>query len=91
MPKPKNYQELVALYDATLENLTIPYQTRMVETSFGNTHVVTAGETDASPVLVLHSAASNAVGCWPIINSLASNYFVFAPDAPRQLGKTENF
>ena len=84
-------RELVALYDATLERLTIPYQIQWVDTGYGKTHVISAGTVGAAPILILHGSASNAVGCWPLINGLASKYRVYAPDAPRQLGKTEPF
>lgn len=87
----KGYEALVALYDATLERLTVPYESLTVDTHFGKTHVVAAGPDDTPPIIILHGAASNAVGCWPLINSLASTYRTYAPDAPRQLGKTEPF
>ncbi len=90
-PVSNNYRELLDLYDAELSRLTVPFHTQFVETSFGRTHVICAGPDGAKPVLILHGAASNAVGCWPLINGLTSKYRVVAPDAPRQLGKTENF
>jgi len=87
----KNHRNLIALYDATLGHLKIPCQTQWVDTSYGKTHLISAGAEYAAPVLVLHGSASNAVGCWPLINGLSSKYRVYAPDAPRQLGKTEPF
>lgn len=90
-PVKKNYKELEALYNATFVQLTNPSRTQFIDTSFGQTHLVSSGSREAKPVLVLHGAASNAVGCWPLINGLASKYCVHAPDAPRQLGKTETF
>ena len=90
-PDTKGYQELVALYDATFARLTTPSRARFIDTSFGVTHIVSTGSPSAEPVLVLHGAASNAVGCWPLINGLAAKYCIYAPDAPRQLGKTEAF
>lgn len=89
--KSKNQQSLVALYDATLKRLKTPYQALWVGTSFGKTHVISAGAEDAHPVLVLHGSASSAAGCWSLINGLSSKYRVYAPDAPRHLGKTEPF
>jgi len=87
----KGYQELVALYDATLKHLAVAHQTQFVDTSYGRTHVISAGSEEMEPVLILHGSASNATGCWPLINGLASKYRVYAPDTPRQLGKTEPF
>lgn len=89
--KSEGYRKLIALYDATLARLTVPYQTQFIHTSYGRTHVVSAGSEGMEPVLILHGSASNAIGCWPLINGLASKYRLFAPDAPRQLGKTETF
>ena len=90
-PGSKNDQNLIAFYDATLSRLNTPYQAQWVETSYGKTHLLLAGAADAAPVLVLHGSASNAAGCWPLINGLSAQYRVVAPDAPRQLGKTEPF
>ncbi len=69
----------------------MPYKSRNITTRFGSTHVIDAGDANADPVVILHGAFSSAAGCWPLINELASSYRVFAPDAPRQLGKTEPF
>lgn len=89
--KLKGYKELVALYDDTFTRLSNPSRARFINTIFGKTHLVSSGSPQSKPVLVLHGAASNAAGCWPLINGLASQYFVHAPDAPRQLGKTQPF
>lgn len=88
---PEHYNELLELYEATLGRLTLPYRTQFIDTSYGKTHVISAGPEGAKPVFLLHGAASNAIGCWPLINGLGSKYCVYAPDAPRQLGKTEIF
>jgi pimeloyl-ACP methyl ester carboxylesterase len=87
----KNYQELLDLYAANLDRLTVPCHTHFIDTSYGRTHVISAGPEGAKPVFILHGAASHAIGCWPLINGLASKYRVHAPDAPRQLGKSDPF
>jgi pimeloyl-ACP methyl ester carboxylesterase len=87
----EGYTALVAWYEATLKRLTGTYESLTVETRFGKTHLIAAGPDHAPPVVILHGAASNAVGCWPLINGLAPTYRIYAPDAPRQLGITEPF
>lgn len=81
----------MALYDATLKRLTMPYESLTVDTRFGKTHVVAAGPDSSPPIILLHGAASSAAGYWPLINGLAATYRTYAPDAPRHLGKTEPF
>ncbi len=87
----KNKRSLIELYDATLDHLKTNYRTQWIETSYGKTHLISAGAEGAAPVLILHGSASNAAGCWPLINGLSAKYRVYAPDIPRQLGKTEPF
>ncbi len=44
--------ELMALYDEALAGLGADFESRMVGTSFGETHVLVTGPEDAPPLLV---------------------------------------
>ena len=81
-------QEIFALYDAKLAELGIEYQSRMIETSFGETHVLITGNPENPPMLLVHG--SN--GCAPIALEsyprLAEQYQVFAVDVLAQPNKS---
>jgi pimeloyl-ACP methyl ester carboxylesterase len=83
--------DLAEQYDATLKRLIVPYESLTVDTRFGSTHLLVAGSFNSPPILMLHGMGSHAGGCWPLINSLARDYRIYAPDAPRHLGKSEPF
>ena len=87
----QNHISRDAWHTTMLARLQVPWETRMIDTRFGKTHLLVAGATDTPPILLLHGAASHASGCWPLINGLAGQYQIFAPDAPGHLGKSEPF
>ena len=46
-------REIHAIYDRQLARLKLPYESRTVETRFGQTHVLELGPDAAPPVVVL--------------------------------------
>ncbi len=80
---------ILSLYDQKLNALNIEYQTRMVSTSFGETHLITTGDPANPPLVLVHG--SN--GCAPIALEtyphLMEKYRVFAVDLPAQPNKSE--
>lgn len=59
---------------------------RFVPTTFGDTHVLSAGPADAPPVVLLHGSASNALSWLGLMPRLAERYRVYAPDMPGEPG-----
>lgn len=45
-------------YQDTLDELTMPYDTQVVETRFGPPHVLSIGPKNGTPVFCLHDAIS---------------------------------
>lgn len=85
---PEGYRQVMQAYDQALRRLTVPHDFRMVPTPFGDTHLISAGPADASPVVLLHGWNSSAPGWWPQINALARLYRVYAPDTIGQGGRS---
>jgi pimeloyl-ACP methyl ester carboxylesterase len=84
----EGYRRCMALYDRMLGQITVPYQTQFVETRFGATHVLRAGESQNPPVFLLHGMNANAITWVPQINELGKRYCIYAADMPASMGKS---
>ncbi|QSG13528.1 Dipeptidyl aminopeptidase/acylaminoacyl-peptidase (plasmid) [Halapricum desulfuricans] len=85
--RPANVSRFGELYDDAISALLdVPVTDRWVETSAGRTHVLTAGDATAPPVVVFQGGnVTNPVTlAW--VQELASEYYLIAPDTPRQPG-----
>lgn len=82
------YQQVVAHYDATLQGMGVPYESKYVETRFGPTHVVVSGHEQGQPVVLWHGLNANTATWANWIPTLAPIYHVYAIDAIGGLGKS---
>ncbi len=78
----------IAAYDSALEKWPVPYETKYVSTSYGNTHMIISGPVDGEPIIVLHGGDSEALVMSPIIPPLAQSYRVYALDVIGYAGKS---
>lgn len=85
---PEGYQLAMAAYDKLLGKLSVPYETRWVETAYGLTHVVVAGDANAPPIFLWHGMGASAPTWIEQINAAAPRYRVYAPDTPGSMGKS---
>ncbi|HEY5684951.1 MAG TPA: alpha/beta hydrolase [Acidimicrobiia bacterium] len=70
----------VAAYHAAMERWPVPYESRLVATRFGITHVVTSGSA-GPPLVMLHAATGFGATQWyPNVGALSERYRVFAVD-----------
>lgn len=76
----KRKQKSIELYHKMLYNLNVKYEFVSIETSYGNTNIITCGNKEHPPLLMLHGLNS----CAPIIMSqlkgLLLKYRVYAVD-----------
>jgi pimeloyl-ACP methyl ester carboxylesterase len=81
-------KEILQLYDAKLDSLKIEYEYLTVQTSFGTTNVIAAGDVGNPPIILVHGAN----GCAPIALETYANmhktYRVFAVDVLAQPNKS---
>lgn len=77
-------------YDQLLNSWNIPYEQQEIRTSFGNTHVITAGDKVNPPLLLLHGVGDNSAMMWIYnIEQLTKHFYVIAIDAIGGSGKSE--
>lgn len=63
-------------YDEVLTLWQVPFESRFVSTSFGETHVLIAGEESALPLVLLHGMTFSATMWYPNIEALSRESFI---------------
>ncbi|CAM3586491.1 hypothetical protein [Marinicrinis lubricantis] len=51
-------------YNRLLEAWNIPVEERDIETSYGKTHLISAGDSQNPPLLLFHGTADNSAMMW---------------------------
>lgn len=69
----------------------LPFGKRYVETSFGRTFLLTHGDADKPPVMLLHGSCSNSVFWMPEMLALAAHHQVFAVDIIGEAGNSAEY
>jgi len=78
-----------ALYDRAVESLLdVPVREEYLETERGRTHLLTAGNQSAPPVVVFQGGNVTNPVTLSRVQGLADEYHLIAPDTPGQPGKT---
>src|SRR5687767_9100535 len=72
--------EFARLYEAKLASLALEYSDTYVETSWGRTHVLVAGDEGLPPVVLLHGVNACAPIALEPIQGLAGRYRIYAID-----------
>ena len=78
-----------AYYDGVLARF--PFGQRYVETAFGKTFILTAGQESNPPIVLLHGSCSNSAFWFPEIMALSGNYMVYAVDIIGEAGNSEEY
>jgi pimeloyl-ACP methyl ester carboxylesterase len=68
-----------------------PFEQRYVQTTFGKTFMLTAGQEANPPVILLHGSCSNSAFWFPEIMALSDNYSVYAIDIIGEAGNSEEY
>ncbi|OIB02429.1 alpha/beta hydrolase [Paenibacillus sp. LC231] len=89
--KSDNGQKLVyESYDRLMAGWTVPYEQHHISTSYGMTHVITAGSSDLPPLLLLHGTGDNVAMMWIYnVAELSRNFHIIAVDNIGGSGKSE--
>lgn len=76
-------------YNMLLSNLTVPYEEININTRFGNTFVLAAGDISHPPIILLHGSSMTSAMWISDINTLSSQHRVYAPDIPGEPGRSD--
>lgn len=83
-----SYASLMALYDVALTRGPVPYETRMLNTRYGQTHVVIGGPIDGQPLVLFHGWNGSAAGIGSEFPFLFTSFRVYMPDIIGHAGKS---
>lgn len=81
--------EVRAYYNRVLSRF--PFAQRYVETAFGKTFVLTAGQEQNPPIILLHGSCSNSAFWFPEIMALSNHFRVHAVDIIGEAGNSEEY
>lgn len=76
-------------YQSNLNRWTVPFETFFVETTFGSTHVITAGEKSLPPAILLHGAGMGSTIWYKNIKALSKIRRIYAIDEIGDMNKSE--
>lgn len=84
----EGYSAVAEAYDRVLKTWPVPYETRMVRTRYGETHVIICGKKDAPPLVLLHGGGNCALMWIYSVAGLSRHFRIYAPDTMGDMGKS---
>jgi pimeloyl-ACP methyl ester carboxylesterase len=75
-------------YDKTLESWPVKFTETMVPTHLGQAHVITCGDEEAPPLILLHGLNASSTMWYANVKDLTSHYHIFAIDFILEPGKS---
>ncbi len=85
---PQGYEAMMTWYEKVLARLAVPAASMVVNTRFGETHLLTAGPEAAPPVVLLHGMEGNALSWRGQLEALADSFRLYALDIIGSAGKS---
>jgi pimeloyl-ACP methyl ester carboxylesterase len=85
---PTGKAEYYAKYGSALNLWPIPYESRLVATVYGQTHMISSGPKDAFPLILLHAGQASSTMWFPNIAAMSSEFRVHALDTLGEPGKS---
>jgi pimeloyl-ACP methyl ester carboxylesterase len=83
-----SYARMTDFYDTSLAALPVPVQSRYVDTRFGRTHMLSAGDEDAPPLILMQGMAGSAILWHQQFADLSAERHVLALDTVGQPGRS---
>ncbi|MGE5397083.1 MAG: alpha/beta fold hydrolase [Chitinophagales bacterium] len=82
-------KSILAAYDQIMRQWPLPYESKIIPTRHGETHIVACGSEKSPSLILLHGSGSNATMWIGDVSIFASSYRVYAIDIPGEPGKSE--
>lgn len=79
---------VIEYYDSLLKELNAPYEKVNIDTRYGNTFLLAAGDPANEPVILLHGSSMNSAMWIKDIEKMSEYYRVYAPDLPGEPGQS---
>lgn len=85
----KAAENIIKTYDQLLNKWGVPFEERDIETSYGSTHVITAGNKEGKPLILFHGVGDDSALMW-LYNAKewAKDFRLFAIDTLGGPGKS---
>ncbi len=77
---PESEEKFLRAYDEEAKAWPVQSESKMINTSYGNTYVRISGSVDAPPLVLLHGMNSNSLMWLPNIEDLSKYYRTYAVD-----------
>lgn len=87
----ESMRKMHTFYDKVLASLDVEYSSFCVDTSYGNTHIITVGDTTKKPVFTLHGGNGINPLNIQLFSPLLDEYYFIAPDVIGMPGKSEPY
>ena len=71
--------------------IRFPFGQQYIDTAFGKTFILTAGQESNPPIILLHGSCSNSAFWFPEIMALSKGYRVYAVDIIGEAGNSEEY
>ncbi len=81
-------EKLMEMYDKRVKALRFPVRSKFIDTSFGKTHVLLAGDETKPPLIIFHGVHAGAPVALEVIENLQKDFSVFALDTIGQASKS---
>jgi len=85
----KAEREYHGYYDASLQMFELPWTSTYVHTSYGDTHVVTFGDSSKPPLILLHGMTMSSTMWYPNVKQFVEERYVMAIDLSGDFGKSK--
>jgi pimeloyl-ACP methyl ester carboxylesterase len=82
-------EKILSYYGSLINQQTIAYNEKYIDTNFGETFILTAGNENNPPVFLFHGSCSNSSMWFGDVPRLAKNYYVIAVDILGEAGRSE--
>ena len=79
----------MAIYDDALRRWPVPFDTRLLETRYGKTHIIVSGDPAAAPVVMTHPMGVGGFVWSSVIATISARRRTYALDTIGDVGKSE--
>ena len=84
----KAREKALASYEEILTQWPVPYENRVVETTFGETYIIVSGAQESKPLVLLHGGGGNSTMWIDNVATLSKHFRVYAIDIIGEAGKS---